>query len=229
MGTVANLVDDVYADLGSHVQGVIYDYSPVPFSHDPARFVLPEIVEARGAGALLVADWCGRSLYRADPVQRRASQILNPFVWSYHAEDCTVIREDLGLGEVREVRERLLDWTLGRGMTVPLHLPGRGFATLSAFVEGRADMDMLARFALRAFQLQDRISAQMQQARGPLTLREAECLGHTAAGLSAKQIAYQLDRSESMVVKHLQAAASKLGARNRSHAVAIATRQGWID
>ncbi|KAB6715080.1 helix-turn-helix transcriptional regulator, partial [Roseobacter sp. TSBP12] len=62
----------------------------------------------------------------------------------------------------------------------------------------------------------------------PLSPREAECLSLTANGLSAKQIAYALDRSESMVVKHLQAAGVKLGARNRSHAVAIATRQRWI-
>ncbi|MEN9060500.1 response regulator transcription factor [Ponticoccus litoralis] len=128
--------------------------------------------------------------------------------------------------EVGEVRERLLSWGLGRGMTMPLHLPGRGFATLTAFVEAEVGEAALAQFAVMALGLQDRIGA--APARGPLSPREAECPGHTADGLSAKQIAHVLGRSESMVVKHLQAAAAKLGARNRSHAAVLATRQGWI-
>ena len=107
-------------------------------------------------------------------------------------------------------------------------MPGRGFATLTAFVETEVGEAALARFALMAFGLQDRIGSIPGRGRGPLSPREAECLGHTAEGLSAKQIAHVLGRSESMVVKHLQAAAVKLGARNRSHAVALATRQGWI-
>lgn len=227
-------VDAVAAALGPGVAGLVYDYSPVPFSADPAQFVLPEVVEARGAAERLVADWCGRALYRADPVQGHAARILNPFFWSYHASEPSVIAPALARQEVGEVRERLLSWGLGRGMTVPLHLPGRGFATLTAFLDGAAgdggqDTARLAGFALTAFRLQDRISAGQSTSRGPLSPREAECLAHTAEGLSAKQIAHALGRSESMVVKHLQAAGTKLGARNRSHAVAIATRHGWID
>lgn len=226
MGGVGAQVDQVFAALGPGVQGLVYDYSPQPFSPDPARFVLPEVIEARGSAEQLVADWCGRALYRADPVQGRAARMLQPFAWSYHDGEPSRIAADLERPEVGEVRERLLSWGLGRGMTVPLHLPGRGFATLTAFVETEKGEAALARFALMAFGLQDRIG--MAAGRGPLSPREAECLGHTAEGLSAKQIAHVLGRSESMVVKHLQAAAVKLGARNRSHAVALATRQGWI-
>lgn len=226
MGAAGPIVDHVFAALGPGVQGLVYDYSPHPFSPDPARFVLPEVIEARGSAEQLVADWCGRALYRADPVQGRAAQMLQPFAWSYHAGEPSHIAADLERPEVGEVRERLLSWGLGRGMTVPLHLPARGFATLTAFVETEVPEAALARFALMAFGLQDRIGT--PRARGPLSPREAECLGHTADGLSSKQIAHVLGRSESMVVKHLQAAAGKLGARNRSHAVALATRQGWI-
>ena len=219
-------VDQAFAALGPGVLGLVYDYSPQPFSPDPARFILPEVIEARGSAEQLVADWCGRALYRADPVQGRAARMLQPFAWSYHAGEPSRIAADLERPEVGEVRERLLSWGLGRGMTVPLHLPGRGFATLTAFVAAEVGEAALARFALMAFGVQDRIGT--ATGRGPLTPREAECLGHTAEGLSAKQIAHLLGRSESMVVKHLQAAAVKLGARNRSHAVALATRQGWI-
>ncbi|WP_010139013.1 helix-turn-helix transcriptional regulator [Oceanicola sp. S124] len=228
MSAAARHVDALQARMGAGVLGLVYDYSPVPFSPDPARFTLPEVIEARGAAERLLEDWCGRALYRADPVQGRAARLLHPFYWSYHAGEPSEIGPDLARADVGEVRERLLSWGLGRGMTVPLHLPGRGFATLSAFLDAPADADRLAHFALDAFRLQDRISAGRAPDRGPLSPREAECLAHTAEGLSAKQIAHALGRSESMVVKHLQAAGAKLGARNRSHAVAIATRQGWI-
>lgn len=229
MTGVATHVDMIFAGLGPSVLGFVYDYSPVPFSPDPDRFVLPEVIEARGEGERLVDDWCGQALYRADPVQARAARMSQPFIWSYHAGENTVLSVDLARDDVDAVRERLLYWGLGRGMTMPLHTPGGGFATVTAFLECSVEVPVLAGFALAACRLQDEISSILPRGAGPLSPRERECLRLTADGLSSKQIAWELDRSESMVVKHLQAAAAKLGARNRSHAVALATRHGWID
>lgn len=84
MGAAGPIVDQVFAALGPGVQGLVYDYSPHPFSPDPARFVLPEVIEARGSAEQLVADWCGRALYRADPVQRwRSVGTFDGPVWTF--------------------------------------------------------------------------------------------------------------------------------------------------
>ena len=61
MGAAGPLVDQVFAALGPGVRGLVYDYSPQPFSPDPARFVLPAVIEARGSAEQLVAGlvWPG--------------------------------------------------------------------------------------------------------------------------------------------------------------------------
>ncbi len=230
MAGISDHVDAAFAACPAGALGFVYDYSTAKFSTDPAKFTLPEVIEARGVAERLVADWCGLALYRADPVQQLAAEISQPFLWSYHRNEPSLIAKDLGRAEVREVSERLHGWHLARGMTVPLHLPNCGFATVTVFMpEGIPSGTVLGSFALAAYRLQDRLSADLPRHRNSqLSPREAECLALTAEGLSAKQIAYALGRSESMVVKHLQAAGGKLGARNRSHAVALATRHGWI-
>ena len=50
----------------------------------------------------------------------------------------------------------------------------------------------------------------------------------SAQGLSSKQIAWKLKRSESTVVLHLQSAARKLGGRNRAQAIARAAHFGYL-
>lgn len=228
--SIQQLVDAAFAACPEGALGLIYDYSPAPFSSDPNSFALPEVIEARGGAEQMVEDWCARSLYRADPVQGVASRVTGPFAWSYHAKEPSVIRRYLSGAEVGEVAERLLGWSLSRGVTVPLHLPAQGFATVTVFLPdtGRAEA-ILADFALAAHRLQDCLAPVLPKPRNPLSPREAECLSLTAEGLSAKQIAHALSRSESMVVKHLQSAGTKLSARNRAHAVALATRQRWIN
>ena len=59
----------------------------------------------------------------------------------------------------------------------------------------------------------------------PLTERQAVLLSHVVRGLTDKQIADRLDISESGVKKHLKLIFAKLGATNRTEAVAIALRK----
>lgn len=61
-----------------------------------------------------------------------------------------------------------------------------------------------------------------------LTPRELEVLGLLRDGDGAKQIARKLDISVRTVETHEQHARAKLGARNRTHAVVLAIRQGVI-
>ncbi|OYR16756.1 bacterial regulatory, luxR family protein [Brucella grignonensis] len=62
-----------------------------------------------------------------------------------------------------------------------------------------------------------------------LTVRERECLRYAAECLSAKEISRIIDRSVPTVVMHLNAAAKKLGAKNRTQAVVRATRARLLD
>jgi LuxR family quorum sensing-dependent transcriptional regulator len=64
---------------------------------------------------------------------------------------------------------------------------------------------------------------------GTLTQREREVLGWVARGKSAQDIADILDIAKRTVDEHAHAAARKLGALNRTHAVAIAVRDRLID
>jgi LuxR family transcriptional regulator, quorum-sensing system regulator BjaR1 len=61
-----------------------------------------------------------------------------------------------------------------------------------------------------------------------LTSRENEVLQWAARGKSAWEIGEILDITKRTVDEHVQTAVRKLGATNRTHAVAIALRDGLI-
>jgi DNA-binding NarL/FixJ family response regulator len=61
-----------------------------------------------------------------------------------------------------------------------------------------------------------------------LTPREIEVLGLVADGLASKEIAVRLGLALNTVRNHVQRVNEKLGVRNKTAAVAVATRQGLI-
>lgn len=61
-----------------------------------------------------------------------------------------------------------------------------------------------------------------------LTRRELEIVSHIAKGSANKQIALQLDITEQTVKNHVASVMGKLNAKNRTHIVALAIRQGLI-
>jgi DNA-binding NarL/FixJ family response regulator len=65
--------------------------------------------------------------------------------------------------------------------------------------------------------------------RGKLTRRQREILQLLANGESTTVAARELDLSEETVKTHTKNAVARLGARNRTHAVAIALRECLID
>ena len=62
-----------------------------------------------------------------------------------------------------------------------------------------------------------------------LTAREIEVLEQVAAGNSNKVVADRLEISEDTVKAHMRSILSKLGANDRTHAVTIALRRGFLD
>ena len=65
--------------------------------------------------------------------------------------------------------------------------------------------------------------------RGKLTRRQRQILQLLADGESTTVAARELDLSEETVKTHIKNALARLGARNRTHAVAIALRESLID
>jgi DNA-binding NarL/FixJ family response regulator len=62
-----------------------------------------------------------------------------------------------------------------------------------------------------------------------LTPREIEVLEQVASGNSNKMVADRLNISEDTVKAHMRSVLSKLGANDRTHAVTIALRRGFLD
>ncbi len=62
-----------------------------------------------------------------------------------------------------------------------------------------------------------------------LTEREISVLTMVARGISNKNITAELGVTESTIKGHMSSILSKLGANDRTHAVTIAMRRGFID
>ncbi|MET3927216.1 LuxR family transcriptional regulator [Devosia sp. 2618] len=215
------------------IDALIYDYAPVPFTPS-GDIITPSVFGARNMPEDMAALWCAQGLYQRDPVQRMALGSVQPVYWSYHFEEHSALT-DAAQGAVADY---LRDCKLARGITVPVHLPGRGSATVSGIWRQRPSEQalrnsMLAEFMLFAHGLHDRlirkVDAELQSTTAVrLTPRERECIQLCADGLSDKQVAHALDRSISTVVMHLQSAMRKLGARNRAQAIARAAHYGML-
>jgi DNA-binding NarL/FixJ family response regulator len=62
-----------------------------------------------------------------------------------------------------------------------------------------------------------------------LSEREVEVLRRVALGTSNKEIAVELSVSEATIKAHMKNVLAKLGAKDRTHAVTIASKRGFLD
>lgn len=211
---------------------IVYDYSPVATSLD-GDLLTPSHLSLRDVPDDMRDLWCNQGYYQRDPVQHMALRSTTPFVWSYRSNrDETALSGYLS-DEHRPVTDFLRDADLTCGVTVPIHRTRGDLATFTAIRRGaRSDFVRDARHHLAVLSLVGQLFHEHayplldeeERRFGPvhLTPRERECLLYSAEGLTAKEIAYRLDRSMPTVILHLNSAVKKLGARNRLHAVMLA-------
>lgn len=116
-------------------------------------------------------------------------------------------------------------------------LPERHLANIamqagaSAYVARTTGLDELRR-AVAAAVAQERFvdpAVPPKGSRGKITRRQREILQLLADGESTAVAARELDLSEETVKTHTKNALARLGAKNRTHAVAIALRESLID
>ncbi|MFC7051713.1 autoinducer binding domain-containing protein [Hansschlegelia quercus] len=176
--------------------------------------------------------WMQRYLQQSyvftDPVIRRIHGELSPFRWS-----------EAPLSAAIETRQKLIfseasEFGLKDGLAVPIVLVDGTLGSVSFGGGGLVDVpthamgeiNLIAIYAMgRAVQLR---SETEHSVRAKLTTRELDTLRWACEGLTMIEIGERLGISNRTVELHLKSAATKLGARNRAHAVAEAFRAGII-
>jgi LuxR family transcriptional regulator len=231
-GTSEERLGRAHAAVGAFgLTSLICDFTPVRYSHSGA-LLNPSFLGTRGVPDDMALLWCEGGYYQIDPVQHLAFRSPKPFVWSYRSEGRTVLNPFLGPSHAPVV-DYVHDTRITCGMTVPVHLPSGGCATVTGICrDADADFDRaasphLAGFTLLAHALHAALDSlfgeqERQSVAVRLTPRERECVCYSAEGLSAKEISLKLGRSAATVVMHLNAAARKLQARNRAQLIARA-------
>jgi LuxR family transcriptional regulator len=217
---------------------LVYDYTPVPMDPNGA-LITPSVLELRNTPSDWHALWCSEGFYQIDPVQHLALATVSPFVWSYDVKVDTPLKKVIDPCHA-PVSSYLHDQQLTCGVSVPIHLPRGGFASLTGLRTGKSRSVLRdAHHTLADFSL---ITHALQEAAYPLfgkelrsyphirlTKRERECLKWAAEGLTAAEIATQLSRSLAVVTLHLASAMHKLGAKNRVQAVVRATHYRLLE
>jgi LuxR family transcriptional regulator len=218
-----------------------YDYTPIPKS-DTGELIAPRFLRSFGTPDGFDHRWVSYDYYAVDRIWQSCIDTTVPFIWTsdgaHPTSDIEILdlrRDETG----RNVFEYLCDWNLRIGATVPLHLPDGGLGTLTAMRRdpepGFVDdvMDNLGYFVALAHRMQSEVAksfdASMKACRFfQLSPREIECLQLAAQGYTTKQVADKICRSLATAALHLNNAARKLGARNRTHAIARAAHFGLL-
>jgi LuxR family transcriptional regulator, quorum-sensing system regulator BjaR1 len=177
----------------------------------------------------LSPEWCElytRNQYiRVDPVARLCHRTVNPFEWSEAPYDSE--------NEPRsaEVMQRATDFRMSRGFIVPIHGIAGDEACVSLSGQ-HLDLNIRSKpaihlMAMYAFDRVRRLIAPPKAVR-KLTARQREVMAWSASGKSAWEIGAIIGITQRTVEEHIAMACRKLGATNRTQAVAVSIREGLI-
>jgi LuxR family transcriptional regulator, quorum-sensing system regulator BjaR1 len=161
-----------------------------------------------------------------DPIVRHLRRAVRPFEWREITFDGQRYPRAAELVRLRA------DFGFKAGFIVPI--PGVSGTRAMVAMSGsrpeltRRNKPALHMMSLYAFETLSDLHETCQATRGVLTAREQEVLTWVAAGKSAWDISELLSIAERTAHEHTQAATRKLGALNRTHAVALALRDNVI-
>ena len=160
-----------------------------------------------------------------DPSQRHARRTVHPYEWKDAPYDYE--REP----KAREFIQRANDFKIHNGLVVPISSPfgcvGQVFMGGHSAHLSMRDKPTLHLMALYAFDRVEQLTGRRVLI-STLTTREKEVLAWAAEGKKACEIGDILHISRRTVEFHLQAAASKLGTRNKTQTLAVALRERLI-
>ncbi len=187
---------------------------------DPNQSVTDLVIAAQCPAEFLEV-YASRDYVRFDPTLQRALRSARPFEW-------TASRYDKEEPRLVGLVQLLADFRFSRGFIVPIHGPGGCEAGVGLAGE---DIDLTTKTkpsiqlrALYAFERIRQLASAKFEEKSPLTRREREVLAWSAQGKSASEIGEILNVDKRTVDEHAQTALRKLGATNRTQAVALAIR-----
>jgi LuxR family transcriptional regulator, quorum-sensing system regulator SdiA len=208
---------------------VLYAYQPIP-PRLPNGEWLPLKLNVRNFPRGWERGW--ERFMADDPYYHACFDGTLPFDWAdvQNSERLSAVQ--------RYAWKYLADLGLGRGMTIPVHLPFGRFAVISAIVDrscanwmhiasnSRETMFHLTHVfhkTIHGKQFEDQVEVALPVRLSP---REMECLYWAAGGKTSPEIAHIIERSVETVRLHIKNAIHKLNASNRAHAIAKATQMG---
>lgn len=220
--------------------GATFNMPKVGCAHDISHPVGPEddngvmLSEIWGWPNSFAEEWAEQNLSLQTPFFLRCCHEHLPFIWNTDAY--------LNGGSSR--RERMVVRFLAsvgyaNAVIVPVHLPRGRVAAVSWWGELNISelnqvveqcgpnllaishyfIDLLGKQALPG-------ADEMEMS--PPSVREIECLTLAAQGLSDVEIAYEMSISTHTIRYYINTVTKRLGARNRTHAVALASQLGII-
>jgi LuxR family transcriptional regulator, quorum-sensing system regulator BjaR1 len=215
---VLNAVQATFADFG--FEHFVMTDLPCPIQKNAPHVILVKLPTG------WAEHYQAQRFDLVDPVVSQVRQSSHPFVW----EDARVAPETPPLA--LEIMHRARDHGMLHGFTLPVH--GANGLT-SCFSMSASLTPYMNRFTRPAIHLMAMYAFERARALDiapepvmSLTAREREVLTWAAAGKSAAHIADILKITERTAVAHTVNAMQKLGAANKTQAVAKALRNGLI-
>ena len=192
----------------------------VQLTNGPADRVVPQFVTTFPEA--WVEHYLGNDYSNIDPTFHHATETLHPFHWDE-------IAGDQGFSaQLRQFFDEAAEFGVRSGVTIPLHGPRNGMATLNLARSDDAPLDeeawetqqvQLTRIALIVHQkMLSFLEAESAEPDSKLTSRERECLLWTSRGKTNWEVGEILSISHETVRYHLKNAMAKMGVYSQHHA-----------
>jgi len=227
--------------IGLPVVAVIHDIS---LPHGPSDETGVKLSDIFGWPEAYKAHWETRGNTFHDPVSLRCRSEHLPFYWGPGGATPGRGAEPPRSSKSARITRELGAMGLWAALIVPMHLPRGRVGLVGWWGADRPapSPDLLLETASAPLLILAHYFFELLRARSPaaspvalksrataeLSAREIECLTLAAGGLTDGEMATHLGLSAHTVRFHLINAATKLGARNRTHAVGLAAQLGMI-
>jgi LuxR family transcriptional regulator, quorum-sensing system regulator BjaR1 len=174
-------------------------------------------------GLRIPSDWhahyAGDNLFQRDPAIRHARHTVLPFDWASAPYDPATE------GDMKAVIDQARDFNMDKGLIIPIPSPRGNIGNVwiggPDFDDRETHQPLLYVVALHVFIRLQQLVGRNRHPRVHLTDREREVLAWASEGKTAWEIGRILNISHRTVEWHFGQACKKLGATNRSQAVAM--------
>jgi DNA-binding CsgD family transcriptional regulator len=189
---------------------------------------------AQGWPDAVMALWWDRNVMLKNPLYIRCRLRSAPFVTG------ALDKAPAGLPEVRKITGAMRDMGVRSLITTPVRLPRGQIAMITwcgplsgaeaerVLAEARTELLAAGYHFMHAYEAASGRLPSREEDLSRLTPREWECLRMTAQGCREEEAARMLGLASTTVRYHLDNVVRKLGASNRTHAVALAAQLGLL-